>query len=156
MERIENSETMEKPIINFNPTLYPRYQSGGDSLLYELRIAGPNIHLSKGLFNIPIKEFIHIYPSGFKGYKINKTVEERDLKRLINYFIDNDGKALEVPREVLPKENAEWSPTQRFLKKYPNKSVIVNISIELGHRNFERGRSTLDVINQMRERGFKL
>ena len=149
MESIENSESMER-MINFNPTL-SLMNSEGNSIIYILQIAGPNIYLSRGVFNIPVKEFIHIYPSGFKGYKINKTVEERDLKRLINYFIDNDGKALEVPREVLPKiiNNAPYK--NRVLIKYPNKPVIVRIAVEK-----TEGRSALDVINQMREGGFKL
>ena len=45
-------------------------------IILSLSFAGPNIEVGGRLIDIPVEEFMNIYPSGYKDYKINNTVEK--------------------------------------------------------------------------------
>jgi len=123
---IEKEELKEKPIIQFNPILSGSGRPNfGGQVIYTFSFAGPNVEIGSGIIDIPIKEFMSIYPSGYKGYKINDTIETRDLKRLANYLLENMEEnltALEVPLEVLPEK------TQEDLKYKDYNSIYVKIN----------------------------
>jgi len=125
LDKVAEVELKEKPVIQLNPIL-----RGGSSLntegdlIYELSFAGPNMEVERNHIDIPVEEFMHIYPSGYKGYKINDTVEKGDYKRLLNYLLENmegDLSAVEVPLEMLPKT------TQKYAKYRNASSIYVKI-----------------------------
>lgn len=148
--KINEAELKEKPVIELNPRLYGsgRPNEVGEIIL-TLSFAGPNMEVGGHHIDIPVEEFMNIYPSGYKDYKINNTVERGDYKRVLNYLLENMDdslSALEVPFEILPKD------TQKYIKYRKYSSIYVKIA---KFTNFAERTNFVDKWTKMLKGGFR-
>ena len=148
--KIDEAELNEKPVIELNPRLYSSGKPNeGGQLIYRLSFAGPNIEVGGHLIDIPVEEFMNIYPSGYKGYKINNAVERGDYKRVLNYLLENmddNDSYLKVPFEILPED------IQNKIKYKKYSSIIVKIA---RFTNFARKTNFVDKWKKMLKGGFR-
>jgi len=151
LRKIDEAEMFPTPVIELNPRLLGsgRPNEGGQ-VIFSLSFAGPNILVGgRHYIDIPIEEFMNIYPSGYKGYKINNTVERGDYKRVLNYLLENmddNLSYLEVPFEILPKD------TQKYIKYAKYSSIIVKIE---RFTDFTKRTNFVDKWKKMLKGGFR-
>ena len=148
--KINEAELKEKPVIQLNPRVFGsgRPNEGGQ-IIFKLSFAGPNIEVGGHHIDIPVEEFMNIYPSGYKGYKINDTVEKDDYKRVLNYLLENMDDSLsylEVPFEILPERH------QNYIKYKKYSSIIVKIE---KLTNFAKRTNFVDKWKKMLKGGFR-